>query len=442
LPTPDALGTYQMSGGSGKVALVSTTTSLGCNGSAAQPCSAAPLAQIIDLVGYGAADFFEGSGAAPAPNNATADNTAALRMMGGCTETDNNATDFIVGTPNPRNTASPLNPCAEPELPSLTIDDVSLNEGDAGATGFTFSVSLSSPAGAGGVTFDIATADGSATVADNDYTAKSLTGQTISAGSSTYSFEVLVNGDTTPEANETFVVNVTNVAGANVADGQGQGTIQDDDPTPPVAVDDSYITNEDSVLSLPAPGVLGNDTDPDNDGLMAALVSGPAADQGALVLDSYGSFTFTPAANFNGAASFTYTANDGAVDSNVATVAITVTPVVWSVDSSGTTTQLLSVACPMATLCKAVGVGGTIRSWNGTSWSADTSGTTLTFLGVACPTATLCKAVGANGTIRSWNGASWSADTSGTTQFLVGVACPTTTLCKAVGTNGTIRSRD
>src|SRR5205085_2866924 len=115
--------------------------------------------------------------------------------------------------------------------PNLTINDVSLNEGNAGTTSFTFTVSLSAPAGPGGVTFDIATADGTAT-APGDYTAKSLTAQTIPAGSSTYSFTVLVNGDTSPETNETFLVNVTNVTGATVTDGQGQGTIVNDDAAP------------------------------------------------------------------------------------------------------------------------------------------------------------------------------------------------------------------
>ena len=95
---------------------------------------------------------------------------------------------------------------------NVSIDDVSLNEGNAGPTTFTFTVSLSAPAPAGGVTFDIATADNTATQ-PGDYTQKSLLGQTIPAGSSTYTFDVLVNGDLTPEPNETFFVNVTNVTG-------------------------------------------------------------------------------------------------------------------------------------------------------------------------------------------------------------------------------------
>jgi uncharacterized repeat protein (TIGR01451 family) len=112
--------------------------------------------------------------------------------------------------------------------PNLTINDVSLNEGNAGTTTFTFTVSLSAPAGAGGVTFDIATANNTA-VAPGDFTANSLTSQTIPAGSSTYTFDVLVNGDVTPETDETFFVNVTNISNAIGTDTQGLGTVVNDD---------------------------------------------------------------------------------------------------------------------------------------------------------------------------------------------------------------------
>jgi len=114
---------------------------------------------------------------------------------------------------------------------SLAVNDVSVLEGNAGTTAFTFTVSLSSPAGESGVTFDIATADNTA-IAPGDYTAKSLTSQTIPAGNSSYSFTVLVNGDGNAETNETFFVNVTNVTGATIGDGQGTGTILNDDCTP------------------------------------------------------------------------------------------------------------------------------------------------------------------------------------------------------------------
>gem|GEM_PF-710659 len=120
--------------------------------------------------------------------------------------------------------------------PSLSIGDVTLNEGNAGTTTFTFTVSLSAPAGAGGVTFDIATADGTAD--GSDYVPSSLISQTIPAGSTSFSFDVAVDGDVTPEADETFFVNVANVTGANVTDAQGVGTIVNDDAAPHLGIDD------------------------------------------------------------------------------------------------------------------------------------------------------------------------------------------------------------
>jgi len=93
----------------------------------------------------------------------------------------------------------------------------------------------------------------------------------------------------------------------------------------PVAVDDSYSTNEDTPLTVAAPGVLGNDTDVEGNALTAVLVAGPTT--GSLTLNANGSFTYTPNPNFNGTDSFTYRANDGAADSNVATVSITVNAV-------------------------------------------------------------------------------------------------------------------
>ncbi|HXU31496.1 MAG TPA: ExeM/NucH family extracellular endonuclease, partial [Thermoanaerobaculia bacterium] len=156
------------------------------------------------------------------------------------------------------------NPAAA--LPNLTINDVSLNEGNAGTTSFTFTVSLSAPAGPGGVTFDIATADNTATQ-PSDYTQKTLAAQTIPAGSSTYSFTVLVNGDLTPETNETFFVNVTNVTGATITDGQGQGTIVNDDAAPNLTINDVSLNEGNAgtttftfTVSLSAPAGAGGVT--------------------------------------------------------------------------------------------------------------------------------------------------------------------------------------
>jgi len=91
---------------------------------------------------------------------------------------------------------------------------------------------------------------------------------------------------------------------------------------PPVAVNDTYNTNEDIPLQVAAPGVLGNDTDGDGPALTAALAGGPS--HGALTLNADGSFVYTPSLNYNGADAFTYRASDGLAQSNVATVTITI----------------------------------------------------------------------------------------------------------------------
>ncbi|MGI6260130.1 MAG: Ig-like domain-containing protein, partial [Anaerolineaceae bacterium] len=90
----------------------------------------------------------------------------------------------------------------------------------------------------------------------------------------------------------------------------------------PVAVDDEYSTAYETALNIAAPGVLANDTDVENSALTATLVAGPA--NGTVTLNTDGSFTYTPAAGFSGTDSFTYTANDGELDSNIATVSIVV----------------------------------------------------------------------------------------------------------------------
>ena len=99
LPTADATGTISMAATAGKVALVQTTTAL----SGLCPVDS----NVVDLVGYGTtASCFEGT-AAPAPNNSI----AIVRKSGGCSESDNNANDFAIGTPLPRNTITTFRPC-------------------------------------------------------------------------------------------------------------------------------------------------------------------------------------------------------------------------------------------------------------------------------------------------------------------------------------------
>src|SRR6185503_14254498 len=117
----------------------------------------------------------------------------------------------------------------------------------------------------------------------------------------------------------------------------------------PLALADHYLATEDQPLVIGAPGVLVNDTSVDLGTLTAVLVSGPA--NGTVTLQADGSFTYTPAANFNGSDSFTYTASDGSTESDAATVAITVAAIndvpVAVDDSYGTNEDgTLTIAAP------------------------------------------------------------------------------------------------
>jgi len=89
--------------------------------------------------------------------------------------------------------------------------------------------------------------------------------------------------------------------------------------TAPVAVADNYSFSTGVALTIPAPGVLGNDTDADGDALTAILVTGPA--NGSLVLNANGGFTYNTASTAND--QFTYKVNDGKVDGNTVSVTLT-----------------------------------------------------------------------------------------------------------------------
>jgi uncharacterized repeat protein (TIGR01451 family) len=239
LPAPDATGSIAMAATAGKVALVFGTTALSGNG--------CPLAaNVADFAGYGTtADCFEGAGRAPAPGNTT----AALRKAGGCTDTNDNAADFLISAPFPRNASSPLNNCSAGTPPNLAVNDVTVTEGNSGTTALAFTVSLSAPAPATDITFDIATHDNTATTASGDYVARSLTNQLLPAGQTSYTFTVNLNGDLASEPDESFFVNLTNVSGATVAKAQGVGTIRNDD-FPSLTIDDVALAEGNSGSKL------------------------------------------------------------------------------------------------------------------------------------------------------------------------------------------------
>ena len=108
----------------------------------------------------------------------------------------------------------------------LTISDVTKSEGNIGSTAFDFTVTRTG--GTAAMSVDFSTADGTATAGSGDYTAFSGT-LNFAAGEMTKTVEVGVHGDISFEGNETFFVNLTNPNGALIDDGQGVGTIVNDD---------------------------------------------------------------------------------------------------------------------------------------------------------------------------------------------------------------------
>ena len=118
----------------------------------------------------------------------------------------------------------------QPPLPTVSIDDVSMLEGDSGVTAFDFTVTLSAdpilP-----VTVLVHTADDTARAAEGDFNAISDLVLTFNPGGSlTQTVTVEVNSDTVAEGDETFLVNLSNITNATIDDNQGEGVIEGDDP--------------------------------------------------------------------------------------------------------------------------------------------------------------------------------------------------------------------
>ena len=127
-------------------------------------------------------------------------------------------------------------------LPELSIDDVTLAEGDSGTVTATFTVTLSAPSDQI-VAVAFATADDTASAPD-DYL-PAVGPLLFAPGETTQPLSVTVNGDTLDEANETYFVNLSEPLNATIADGQGLGTITDDDG-PSISIDDVAVTEGNS----------------------------------------------------------------------------------------------------------------------------------------------------------------------------------------------------
>ena len=124
-------------------------------------------------------------------------------------------------------------------VPALSVADTTAAEGNAGATPFTFTVSLSNPSYQT-VTADFVTADSTATTADHDYVAASGT-VSFPPGATTAPVQVTVNGDVAAEFDEIFLLNLGNPVNAGIADRQGLGRIVNDDLLPALSISGATV---------------------------------------------------------------------------------------------------------------------------------------------------------------------------------------------------------
>jgi hypothetical protein len=193
----------------------------------------------------GGVDYVTASGSRSIPAGATSA-TVAITVNGDTLDEVNET--FTLSLSNPGNATIADGSGAgtitdDDAAPGLSIGDVSLTEGNAGTTTATFTVSLAAASGKT-VTFDWATAAGTAT-AGVDYVTASGS-RTIAAGATSATIAITVNGDVVDEANETFTVGLSNPSNATIADGSGTGTITDDDALPTLSVDDVSVTEGDA----------------------------------------------------------------------------------------------------------------------------------------------------------------------------------------------------
>lgn len=192
-------------------------------------------------------------------------------------------------------------------VPALSINDVTVTEGNAGTTNATFTVSLSASSSQQ-VTVNFATANDTA-IQPGDYTSNSGT-LTFASGETTKSVTVTVNGDTLEEADETFFVNLSGATNATISDNQGVGTITNDD-----------VVNDAPVNSVPGPQTTDEDTALVFSGASKISISDPDAgsdpvevelevDEGTLTLSGTTGLSFTVGGNGMAKMTFTGTIND------------------------------------------------------------------------------------------------------------------------------------
>jgi len=177
-----------------------------------------PNADIMDFVGYGStASCFEGTG----PTGTTSNTTAALRKGAGCTDSDNNAADFEVGAPSPRNSTAPQNFCGTPPPAVIQFSQASFNTTESsGSIGLLVTRTVNT---SGVSTVDYATGDsfvangcnvvGSSASSRCDYIA-SIGSLKFAPGETSKLINIPIIDDNYSEVTEHFFVTLSNPTAA------------------------------------------------------------------------------------------------------------------------------------------------------------------------------------------------------------------------------------
>ncbi|MFM7278703.1 MAG: DUF4114 domain-containing protein, partial [Microcystis aeruginosa] len=235
-------------------------------------------------------------------------------------------------------------PTGEPiQLPSLSIENTTVTEGNTGTQSANFTVRLSAPTNTT-VTAQFTTKDGTAQVG-TDY--ESSTGiLTFAPGEVEKNITVAVKGDTISEPTETFTVNLTGVTNAILIQGEGIGTIIDNDNSPNPPDNNPPVTDADKTITLPEdsqpiPLNINPPTDIDGDTLTVSITQLPDNTKGKITLadgtvinvgdeisiNSLTSLLYTPLADVNGnGGNFVYTVSDGKGGSDSQTISFVITP--------------------------------------------------------------------------------------------------------------------
>ncbi|SDK69957.1 VCBS domain-containing protein [Pseudomonas indica] len=250
-------------------------------------------------------------------------------------------------------------PTLDDHRPTLSVSNVSVTEGDYAE----FVVSLDKPSTTA-IGFSPVLVSGTANIAIDTGTTAQLERfdgngwvvvngpVSIAPGELSVRLRIATVDDSFVEPDETFSLRTGPVSGTvtNLAGAEGVATLQDNDVAAPsnhapVAVDDNLGATEDTPVTYSAAQLIGNDGDIDGDSLSIASVTSGTG--GTAVLNQDGTVTFTPAPDFNGVATFTYTVTDGNLVSNTATVTIVVAavndPAVIGGTDTGAVTEDLDV---------------------------------------------------------------------------------------------------